>query len=240
YSGRRGTFARSPMLLTAWPRTLVHMSTDTRLPGSAAWRSPETADPEAVITVNGLHKTYGDREVLAGVSFAVAEQEIFGILGPNGAGKTTAVEIVQGLRRGDAGSVRMLGGDPIEEPSRLRGRVGAQLQSAALPDRLKVSEALRMFARLAGDVVDWRELSAHWELNHLAKSGFGSLSGGERQRLFLALALVNNPRVVFLDELTQGLDPAARRETWRLIKRVRERGTTVVLVTHFIDEAEYL
>jgi ABC-2 type transport system ATP-binding protein len=192
------------------------------------------------IRVEGLTKAYGDRQVLKGLTFDVAPQEIFGILGPNGVGKTTSVEIVQGLRRRDSGTIRLLGLDPTRDRAKLRTMIGAQLQSSALPDRLRVGEALRLFARLAGDVVDWRRLRDAWDLTRLERSAFGSLSGGERQRLFVALALVNRPQVVFLDELTQGLDPAARRETWRLVRRVREQGTTVVLVTHYMDEAEQL
>lgn len=195
---------------------------------------------EPAITVEQLTKSYAGRRVVDGISFDVWPGEIFGILGPNGTGKTTTVEIVQGLRTRDHGVVQVLGLDPARDRARLRGLVGAQLQSSGLPDRLKVAEALRMFARLAGDVVDWRRLAAEWDLARLSSSAFGTLSGGERQRLFVALALVNRPRVVFLDELTRGLDPAARRETWRLISRVREQGASVVLVTHDMDEAERL
>ncbi len=204
-------------------------------------RSLEPPQPDDhAITVEGLTKAYSGRQVLDGLSFQVGHGEIFGILGPNGTGKTTAVEIVQGLRRRDSGSVHILGLDPARDRAQLRGLLGAQLQSSELPERLKVGEALRLFARLAGDVVDWHELRDEWDLGRLERTAFGSLSGGERQRLFVALALVNRPRVVFLDELTQGLDPAARRETWRLVRRVREQGSTVVLVTHYMDEAEQL
>lgn len=192
------------------------------------------------VVVEELSKSYTDKAVLDGLSFAVAPQEIFGILGPNGAGKTTAVEIVQGLRSRDGGTIQVLGLDPARDRPTLRGLIGSQLQSSALPERLKAGEALRLFARLAGDVVDWRELSEEWDLARLNRTAFGSLSGGERQRLFLALALVNRPLVVFLDELTQGLDPGARRETWRLVRRIRDQGATVVLVTHYMDEAEHL
>jgi ABC-2 type transport system ATP-binding protein len=192
------------------------------------------------IEVNDLHKSYAGQAVLRGLTFAVGEGEIFGIAGRNGAGKTTTVEILQGLRRRDAGSVVVLGFDPARERRRLRPLVGAQLQTSALPDRLRVGEALRLFARLAGDRVDWRGLAGEWRLEELAAKPFGALSGGQRQRLFLALTMVNDPRVVFLDELTQGLDPAARRETWQLIERARDSGTTVVLVTHDMDEAERL
>ena len=192
------------------------------------------------IEVHDLHKSYDGRPVLAGVTFAVGEGEIFGIAGRNGAGKTTAVEILQGLRRRDSGVVQVLGVDPARERKALRPVLGAQLQTSALPDRLRVGEALRLFARLAGDRVDWRSLATEWRLDDLLGKPFGTLSGGQRQRLFLALTMVNEPRLVFLDELTQGLDPLARRESWELIERARERGTTVVLVTHDMDEAERL
>jgi ABC-2 type transport system ATP-binding protein len=195
---------------------------------------------EPVIVVGDLTKSYGDRTILDGLSFEVFRGEIFGILGPNGAGKTTAVEIVQGLRSADSGTVDVAGVDPGVEPRRLRGLIGSQLQSAALPDRIRVGEAVRLFARLAGDVVDWRSLMSDWDLTRLERSAFRNLSGGERQRLFLALALVGAPEIVILDELTQGLDPGARRETWRLIERVRDEGATVVLVSHYMDEVEKL
>jgi ABC-2 type transport system ATP-binding protein len=192
------------------------------------------------IEVHDLHKSYGENAVLRGVTFAVGEGEIFGIAGRNGAGKTTTVEILQGLRGRDEGSVEVLGFDPARDRRRLRSLLGSQLQTSALPDRLRVGEALRLFARLAGDVVDWRALAREWRLEELLGKPFATLSGGQRQRLFLALTMVNQPRVVFLDELTQGLDPAARRETWGLIERARDSGTTVVMVTHDMDEAERL
>jgi ABC-2 type transport system ATP-binding protein len=193
-----------------------------------------------VVEVHDLRKSYGHREVLRGLTFAVETGEIFGIAGRNGAGKTTTVEILQGLRDRDSGRIEVLGLDPAGEPTRLRSLVGAQLQTAALPDRLRVDEALRLFARLAGDAVDWRALADEWGLTPMLHSYYATLSGGQQQRLFLALALVNRPRLVFLDELTQGLDPLARRETWQLIEAARSRGTTVVLVTHDMDEAERL
>jgi ABC-2 type transport system ATP-binding protein len=193
-----------------------------------------------VIEVHDLHKSYDDQPVLRGVSFAVGAGEIFGIAGRNGAGKTTTVEILQGLRSRDGGHVEVLGLDPARERKRLRPLLGAQLQTSALPDRIRVREALRLFARLAGDTVDWRALAESWRLSPLLPKPYGSLSGGQRQRLFLALAMVNRPRLVFLDELTQGLDPVARREAWQLIERARDQGTTVVLVTHDMEEAERL
>jgi ABC-2 type transport system ATP-binding protein len=198
-----------------------------------------TQQPSA-LTVAGLRKSYGDVSVLRDVSFTVGDGEIFGVLGSNGAGKTTAVETIQGLRHRDAGTISLFGLDPARDHRQLRPLIGAQLQSSALPDRIKVGEALRLFAALGGHVVDWRELRDRWNLEELERRPFGALSGGQRQRLFLALALVNRPRLVFLDELTQGLDAAARRQTWALIEEVRDGGTTVVLVTHFMDEAERL
>jgi ABC-2 type transport system ATP-binding protein len=192
------------------------------------------------IEVANLQKSYDGRPVLRGLSFSVGVGEIFGIAGRNGAGKTTTVEILQGLRGRDAGRVLVLGLDPARQRARLRLLLGAQLQTSALPDRLRVGEALRLFAKLAGDKVDWRELGESWSLGPLLRKPFATLSGGQRQRLFLALALVNRPQLVFLDELTQGLDPVARRETWRLIERARDQGVTVVLVTHDMDEAERL
>src|SRR5258705_9908067 len=142
------------------------------------------------IEVHDLQKSYDGRPVLDGVTFAVGEREIFGIAGRNGAGKTTTVEILQGLRRRDAGRVEVLGLDPAGDRKRLRRLLGAQLQTSVLPDRLRVGEALRLFARLAGDRVDWRELAAEWRLEDLSSKPFGSLSGGQRQRLFLALTMV--------------------------------------------------
>lgn len=191
------------------------------------------------IEVHDLHKTYEGQPVLRGVSFVVGVGQIFGIAGRNGAGKTTTVEILQGLRRRDGGQVRVLGFDPGRDRKRLRALVGAQLQTSALPERLRVGEALSLFGRLAGGV-DWRALAGSWGLEPLIGKSFGSLSGGQRQRLFLALAMINRPRLVFLDELTHGLDPLARQETWRLVEQARDHGTTIVLVTHDMEEAERL
>jgi ABC-2 type transport system ATP-binding protein len=192
----------------------------------------------AVVEVEALSKRYGAAVAVADVSFKVAEGEIFGILGPNGAGKTTIVECVQGLRLPDAGRVKILGLDPHRDRAELRRRVGSQLQESALPDRLKVWEAVDLFASLSPGGSDWHSLLEQWGLAGHARAPFASLSGGQRQRLFVALALVNDPKVVFLDEMTQGLDPAGRRVAWDLIRAIRERGTTVVLVTHYMDEAE--
>jgi ABC-2 type transport system ATP-binding protein len=194
----------------------------------------------AVIEVDNLRKRYGPHVAVADVSFQVSQGEIFGLLGRNGAGKTTTVECLQGLRRADGGRVRVLGLDPQRQTQQLRRRIGCQLQEAALPDRLRVWEALDLFASLTSATTDWRVLMDQWGLAGKRTASFASLSGGQRQRLFVALALVNDPEVVFLDELTQGLDPAARRVAWELIRAIRDRGTTVVLVTHYMDEAEQL
>jgi ABC-2 type transport system ATP-binding protein len=195
---------------------------------------------QPVLTVANLQKSYGDVQAVADVSFEVFPGEIFGLLGPNGAGKTTSVECVQGLRRPDSGKVRVLGLDPRTDGETLRGMVGSQLQESSLPHRMKVWEALDLFSGLQPGGPPWRTVMDEWGLTQKASAYFGSLSGGQRQRLLVALALVNRPRLVFLDEMTTGLDPAARRATWQLIERIRDAGTTVVLVTHFMDEAERL
>ena len=194
----------------------------------------------AVIEVDGLVKRYKRQVAVDGVSFAVEQGEIFGILGPNGAGKTSAVECVEGLRRADAGRVRVLGLDPRADGPELRQRIGVQLQEAHLPDQIKVWEALELYASFYRDPRDWRELLGEWGLAEKRDAKFAKLSGGQKQRLFIALALVGNPRVAFLDELTAGLDPQARRATWELIKEIRAAGVTVVLVSHFMDEVEEL
>jgi ABC-2 type transport system ATP-binding protein len=201
---------------------------------------PQVRAAEAVLRVDGLVKRYGDREAVRGVSFEVRRGELFGLLGTNGAGKTTTVEILQGLRRASGGTVEVLGLDPAVAGDRLRRRIGSQLQDAALPARMRVGEALRLFASLHPDPRPLDELAAEWNLSKLLARPFAALSGGERQRLFVALALVGRPEVVFLDELTQNLDPAARRQTWDVVRRIRDRGTTVVLVTHDVEEAERL
>jgi ABC-2 type transport system ATP-binding protein len=174
-----------------------------------------------------------------GISLRVERGQIVGIAGANGAGKTTLVECLSGLRQRDGGELRVLGMDPWTERRRLQQRIGVQLQESALPDALKVGEAFRLYAALY-DGGDWRAVMADWDLADKQRVRFGSLSGGWKQRLFVALALVGDPEIVFLDELTTGLDPVARRTTWTMLKKLRERGLTVVLVTHFMDEAEAL
>lgn len=192
----------------------------------------------AVVEVRGLRKRYGDRTVVDGVDLDVAEGEIVGLLGANGAGKTTTVECLQGLRRADGGSVRVLGLDPAVDGPRLRTLVGSQQQDSALPDRLRVGEAVELFRGPRSAPADG--LLAAFGLAAHRRTAFGALSGGQRQRLFLVLALLNRPHLVVLDELTQGLDPAARRDVWAAVRALRDGGSTVLLVTHYMDEAEAL
>ncbi|MFD8005564.1 ABC transporter ATP-binding protein [Streptomyces mirabilis] len=194
----------------------------------------------SVIEVTGLRKSYGGRPVVDGVSFAVEEGEIFGILGPNGAGKTTTVECVEGLRIPDAGRVRVTGLDPVADHEQVARVLGAQLQESELQAKLTVREALELYAAFYPQPADWRPLAERLGLTAKLTTRFAKLSGGQKQRLFIALALIGNPRVVVLDELTTGLDPRARRDTWQLIEDVRASGVTVLLVTHFMEEAQRL
>jgi ABC-2 type transport system ATP-binding protein len=191
-----------------------------------------------VVTVKGLHKAYQSRVVVDSLDFLVHQGEIVGLVGANGAGKTTTVECIQGLRRPDAGELRVLGLDPVSQASQLRPLIGSQLQESGLPDRLRVGEAVALFARPGAH--DGTELLEQFSLSQRRRSAFSSLSGGERQRLFLVLALLNRPQLVILDELTQGLDPAARRNVWAAIRQLHEDGTTVLMVTHEMAEAEAL
>src|SRR5580658_1051497 len=194
----------------------------------------------AVIEVRDLHKTYADTVAVDDISFAVQEGEIFGILGPNGAGKTTTVECVEGLRNPDRGAVSVLGLDPNKDRAELTQRLGVQLQDSQLPDKLRVDEALDLYSSFYRHPADWRPLVDLLGLKDKSKTRFGKLSGGQKQRLSIALALVGSPQIAILDELTTGLGPAARHETWDLIEGVRDRGVTIVLVTHFMEEAERL
>jgi ABC-2 type transport system ATP-binding protein len=194
----------------------------------------------AVIEVRNLHKTYGNTVAVENVSFTVDEGEIFGILGPNGAGKTTTVECVEGLRKPDGGTVSVLGLDPQRDRAELTQVLGVQLQDSQVPAKLEVAEALSLYSAFYRNPADWRELLDVLGLADKARTRFGKLSGGQQQRLSIALALLGSPRVAVLDELTTGLDPQARRDTWDLIEAVRGRGVTVVLVTHFMEEAERL
>ncbi|GAB3474732.1 ABC transporter ATP-binding protein [Amycolatopsis cihanbeyliensis] len=187
-----------------------------------------------------MHKRYRDKVAVRDVSFAVERGEIFGILGPNGAGKTTTVECVEGLREPDRGTVSVLGLDPRADTRALREVLGVQLQESKLPDRITVAEALHLYASFYAEPADPRELLEVLGLTEKRDTHYRKLSGGQQQRLSIALALIGNPRVAVLDELTTGLDPAARRETWELIERVHDRGVTILLVTHLMAEAERL
>jgi ABC-2 type transport system ATP-binding protein len=195
---------------------------------------------DAAIEVSHLRKTYGPVVAVDDVSFSVAEGEIFGILGPNGAGKTTTVECVIGLRTPDAGLIRVMGLEPHRDREDLHAIVGAQLQASALPARLTVGEILDLFHSFYRHPADLEEITGSLGLAEKKNSDYQSLSGGLKQRLSIALALIGNPRVAVLDEMTTGLDPQARRDTWQLIEQVRDRGVTIILVTHYMDEAERL
>ncbi|WP_405753885.1 ABC transporter ATP-binding protein [Streptomyces sp. NBC_01411] len=194
----------------------------------------------AIIEVDGLRKAYGGKSAVDGVSFAVEVGEIFGILGPNGAGKTTTVECIGGLRVPDGGAVRVAGFDPVADHDRVTRILGAQLQESELQPKITVREALELYASFYPHPADWRLLAERLGLAEKADSRFAKLSGGQKQRLSIALALIGNPEVVVLDELTTGLDPRARRDTWKLIEDVRDSGVTVLLVTHFMEEAQRL
>ncbi|GAA0351904.1 ABC transporter ATP-binding protein [Actinoallomurus spadix] len=193
-----------------------------------------------VIDVRNLHKRYGAKVAVEDVSFAVEEGEIFGVLGPNGAGKTTTVECLAGLRAADRGTVSVLGLDPRRDRAELTRRLGVQLQASRLPDKMKVREAVELYASFYDRPAAPGRLIEELGLADQRDTRFGRLSGGQQQRVSIALALVGDPRIAVLDELTTGLDPQARRDTWRLIEDVRDRGVTIVLVTHFMEEAERL
>ena len=194
----------------------------------------------SVVEVRELRKAYGPIVAVDGISFSVAENEIFGLVGPNGAGKTTTIECLEGLRTWEAGEVSVLGLDPGAAGTDLRRRIGVQLQESSLFDRIRVQEALDLFASFYPQPIDWRPLIAQLGLGERLKAPFVKLSGGQKQRLFIALALVNDPELVFLDELSTGLDPQARRTMWDLVRSLRDQGKTVFLSTHFMEEAERL
>jgi ABC-2 type transport system ATP-binding protein len=192
------------------------------------------------LELSNLSKHYGAKRAVDGLSLHVSQGEIFGILGPNGAGKTTTVECAEGLRRPDGGRVRIFGIDPYRDRARARQLVGVQLQDSQLPDKLTVAEALALHASCYPRHADPEELMHRLGLTDKRDTRFRKLSGGQRQRLSIALALVGAPKLVVFDELTTGLDPAARRESWRLVRELRDDGVTVLLVTHYADEAERL
>jgi len=197
--------------------------------------------PCPVIQVSGVRKTYGATVAVDEVSFDVNDGEIFGLIGPNGAGKTTTMECIEGLRRPDRGTISVLGFDPFRQVYKLQERIGVQLQQAQLQKRIKVWEAVDLWASLyRKKSVDGEHLLEHLGLAEKRGAWFMNLSGGQKQRLFIALALINDPEVVFLDELTTGLDPQSRRAIWDLVRGIRDRGKTVFLTTHLMEEAERL
>jgi ABC-2 type transport system ATP-binding protein len=193
-----------------------------------------------IIQVDGLRKTYGSTIAVDDISFNVHEGEIFGMVGPNGAGKTTTIECLEGLRKPDKGTLRVLGIDPRSDSKTLRECTGMQLQQSNLPDRMKVWEALDLYASFYPKAADWNLLISQLGLEEKRNTTFAKLSGGQKQRLFIALALLPEPKLIFLDELTTGLDPQARHAIWELVKQVQSKGTTVLLTTHFMEEAERL
>ncbi len=202
--------------------------------------APPNVAAGAIVTVRDLRKSYGQIEAVRGISFDVAEGEIFGLLGPNGAGKTTTVEILEGLRGADDGTAFVAGIDVRRDPAGVKERIGVQLQSGAFPEHFSAKEMVELFALFYGRTVDAIALLRAVGLEDRAGQMAGKMSGGQQQRLSIAVAIVNEPRVLFLDEPTTGLDPQARRNLWDLIREIRGRGTTVVLTTHYMDEAEVL
>ena len=195
---------------------------------------------DPIIQAEGLYKNYDAVEALRGVSFAVEEGEVFGLLGPNGAGKTTTVEILEGMRTPDKGKARVCGLDPQASGERFKQRIGAVLQSTSLPDKIRVKEALDLFAHFYTSRLDSDDLLKRFQLDEKRNAFYSQLSGGQKQRLAMAMALVNDPQVVFLDEPTAGLDPQVRREIYTIIEELKRAKKTVLLTTHYIEEAERL
>ena len=211
----------------------------TDAPMSPAARQPG-APTAPVVVARDLRKRYGSVQAVDGVSFEIAEGEVFGILGPNGAGKTTSLEMIEGMRSIDSGSALVDGVDVSADPRGVKSRIGIQLQASSFFDELNLVELLDLFGHLYGRRVDAMALLADVELTEKARSQVRTLSGGQKQRFSIAAALVNDPRVLFLDEPTTGLDPQARRHLWGLVRQIRDRGHTVVLTTHYMEEAEEL
>jgi len=195
---------------------------------------------QPIVQVEHLQKSYEDLKAVDDVSFEVYSGEIFGMVGPNGAGKTTTIEIIEGLRKADSGSARVLGMDPTQSREELAERVGVQLQQSALPPRLRVVEALELFGSFYRQQADGKELLKRLGLEDKLNASYAKLSGGQQQRLFICMALLNKPELVFFDELTTGLDPQARRSMWGLVQEIRQGGATIFLTTHFMEEAERL
>lgn len=195
---------------------------------------------EPAVELHGIRKRYGNDDALKGVDLTVQRGEIFGIIGPNGAGKSTLVGIIAGLRDADAGTATVLGRDVVRDRHSLRNDVGIQLQEAQLQGMITVEEAMKLYASFYPNPRPWEPLLKTWGLEAKRKDRYDNLSGGQKQRLFICLALISQPTLVILDELTTGLDPQARRESWELVSKIRDEGATVILVTHFMDEAERL
>ena len=193
-----------------------------------------------VIEVNNLVKKYGDVNAVNGVSFTVEKGEVFGILGPNGAGKTTTVEMIEGLRKPDRGNIKVCDVDALKEASRVKEMIGVQLQATSIYDAISVKEAIDLFCGYYRKSLPTRQVMEEVSLVDKSKSRVGSLSGGQKQRLCVGLALVNDPEVLFLDEPTTGLDPQARHNIWSIVERLRDRGKTIVMTTHYMEEAEHL
>ncbi|HSC45623.1 MAG TPA: ABC transporter ATP-binding protein, partial [Candidatus Acidoferrum sp.] len=196
--------------------------------------------PSPVLQVENLTKRYGDVEAVRGISFQVSEGEVFGLLGPNGAGKTSTIEILEGLRDADGGTISVCGYDPRTHADQLKHEIGAALQATALPEKIRVNEAIRLFASFYKRRRDPDELLKRFGLEEKRDAFYSQLSGGQKQRLALAIALVNDPKVIFLDEPTAGLDPQVRREIYDVIGELRRGNKTIVLTTHYIEEAERL
>ncbi len=196
--------------------------------------------PDPVISVRGLHKSYGDVHAVRGLDFEIQQGEVFGLLGPNGAGKTTTVEILEGLRPLSAGEVRVLGFDPDKQKQQLKDRIGVCLQATNMPDKIRVREALHVFSSFYTRHTDSNQLLKRLQLEDKREAFYGTLSGGQKQRLALALALVNDPALLFLDEPTTGLDAQVRAEIHSLLEQLKDEKRTVLLTTHYIEEAERL
>jgi ABC-2 type transport system ATP-binding protein len=209
-------------------------------PAPSAGSSSASPASDNAIEVNGLRKSYGDLVAVDGISFNVTRHEIFGMLGPNGAGKTTTVEILEGLREADGGSAMVAGIDVLKDPAAVKQVIGVQLQSSSFLELLKLSELIDLFASFYRRTVDSRALLAKVDLAEKAGSRVGQLSGGQKQRFSIATALVNEPEVLFLDEPSTGLDPQARRNLWDLVRTLRDEGRTILLTTHYMEEAEEL
>ncbi|PKN84057.1 MAG: multidrug ABC transporter ATP-binding protein [Chloroflexi bacterium HGW-Chloroflexi-8] len=195
---------------------------------------------DKMVEVEGLSKTYGTTIAVDNLSFSVDKGEIFGMVGPNGAGKTTTMECLEGLRKPDRGFIRTLGVDPQQDSKFIKSRTGMQLQQSNLPERMKVWEALDLYSSFYAKPADWRDLLSQLGLEEKRNTAFSKLSGGQKQRLFIAMALLPDPDLIFLDELTTGLDPQARHAIWDLIRSVQSKGKTILLTTHFMEEAERL